>query len=160
MTRAEILKAIAEGADLSGADLFGADLSGANLSGAKLSGADLFGADLSGTNLSGADLSGADLFGATLFRTDLSTADLSGANLSGAVLSGADLSEAVGILDAGCDPRGYRHFGIRQDDGVKYGARCRWFTLPQAVAHWTAKGNRDALARVALIQAAVDDGRL
>jgi hypothetical protein len=30
-------------------------------------------------------------------------------------------------------------------------AGCRWFTVSEAVAHWNAKGNRDALARVALI---------
>jgi len=30
-------------------------------------------------------------------------------------------------------------------------AGCRWFTLNEATAHWTAKNNRDALARIAAI---------
>ena len=104
-----------------GADLSGADLEGANLEGANLSGADLEGANLSGAYLSGADLSGADLEGA----------NLSGANLSGAYLSGAF------IIDAGQDARGHRFVGVQHDNGLTISAGCHWFTLAEALTHWS-----------------------
>jgi uncharacterized protein YjbI with pentapeptide repeats len=85
-------------------------------------------------------------------NANLSDANLSGANLSGANLSGANLSGANGAIDAGTDPRGYRFIGVLYDDGIRVLAGCRWFTHAEAVAHWTAKGNRDALARVALLE--------
>lgn len=86
-------------------------------------------------------------------RRDFSRANLSWANLSGADLSGANLRRASGVIDAGIDPRGYRFVGIMHSDGVRVAAGCRWFTIEEAKAHWSAAGNRDALARVALIEA-------
>jgi hypothetical protein len=119
-----------------------------------LRGAILSGADLSGAILSVAILSEAHLRRANLSGADLSGAYLSGADLSGAILSGADLRLAKGVVNAGEDPRGYLFLGVAPDQGggwmVKAG--CRWFTLTKAEAHWKAKGNQDALHRVALIR--------
>ena len=80
-------------------------------------------------------------------------ADLRGANLSGANLSEANLRGAKGaFICAGYDNRGYRFTGHLTDKAVYVLAGCRWFTIEQAVIHWTEKNNKDALARVALIQ--------
>ena len=112
-----------------------ANLSGANLSGADLSRANLYGASLYGANLSGANLSRADLSRANLYGADLSRADLSGANLSDANLSGADLSGADHIL-RGPYLDGHEVFLVRFQDGPRYKAGCRWFTVAQAHEHW------------------------
>jgi hypothetical protein len=108
---------------------------------------------LSNTSGTRADLRGADLNRAYLNRAYLSGAYLRGANLRGANLIDAnlidaDLIGATGILCAGTDPRGYRFVGVRHDSGTMILAGCRWFTVAEAVAHWSTKGNRDALARV------------
>ena len=68
-------------------------------------------------------------------------------------LSGANLSGAIGAICAGTDPRGYRFVGIAHPDGPRIAAGCRWFTVAEARDHWA--NNRDALARVALIEAAL-----
>ncbi len=127
-------------ADLYGADLYGANLSSANLSGADLSRANLSGADLSGADLSGANLSRANLSRAYLSRAYLSSANLSRANLSGADLSGADLSGADlygadHILRGPCLD-GHEVFLVRFEDGPRYKAGCRWFSVAQAKEHW------------------------
>lgn len=131
MTREEVLDAY----------LRGADLRGANLSEADLSGADLRGADLSGAYLQGADLREAYLAGA----------NLSGANLRGTNLRGADLSSTCGYLCLGWDIRGYHFRAVKHASGWMVSAGCRWFTVSEAIAHWTTEGNRDALARVSII---------
>lgn len=77
-------------------------------------------------------------------------ADLTRANLSDAYLSGTNLSGAAGIIDAGQDPRGYRFVGVQHADGWLAAAGCRWFTIPEARAHWV--NNPDALLRVAVIE--------
>jgi len=69
-------------------------------------------------------------------------------------LGGANLYGAKGYCDAGYDSRGYHFFGVQQADGWRVKAGCRWFTIPEAIEHWTVKGNKDALARVAVIQLA------
>ena len=115
--------------------------------------ADLRGADLSGANLSGANLSRADLSRADLRWADLSGADLREADLRGADLRGADLSGARDFICLGWDSRGYHFRGVRWADGWRVNAGCRWFTVPEAVAHWTEAGNADALARVAILAA-------
>jgi hypothetical protein len=120
------------GANLSGANLSWANLSGANLSGANLSWADLSRANLSGANLSGANLSGANLSGANLSGADLSRADLSWANLSRADLSRADLRVIGGRSD------GYFFYLIREPDRLMIRAGCRYFTIDEGRAHWTA----------------------
>ena len=127
-------------ANLSGADLYGANLSGANLSRADLSRANLYGADLSRADLSDASLSRASLYGADLSRANLYGASLYGANLSGANLSdanlsGADLSGADHIL-RGPYLDGHEVFLVRFQDGPRYKAGCRWFTVAQAHEHW------------------------
>ena len=129
---------IERGANLRGANLRKANLRWANLSEADLNEANLRGADLNEANLRGADLSEADLRWA-----DLRWADLYKANLSG----------AKGAICLGYDLRGYRFVGIRHDDGWRILAGCRWFTVEEAVAHWTKKNNKDALARVAILAA-------
>jgi hypothetical protein len=120
-----------------GTDLSRADLSGANLSRADLSRADLSGANLSGANLSGADLSGANLSGANLPRADLSRADLSGATLRGTPLG------ARGLVKEASRSDGYTFRLFDCEDGSwRVLAGCRWFTFPEAAAHWseTRKG--------------------
>ncbi len=123
MTSEEIIAALARGADLRGAYLRGANLRGANLRDAYLHDANLRGANLRGAYLRGADL------------------------------RGADLDSAIGAVCLGTDPRGYRFVGVRHDDGWRVLAGCRWFTVPKATAHWKAKKNKDALARVAILKA-------
>ena len=110
----------------------------------------LRGADLSRAGLYEADLSGADLSRADLYEADLYEADLRGADLRGADLRGADLRGATGVKCLGTDRRGYRFVAIRWEDGWRILAGCRWFTIAEALAHWGAKSNKDALARVAV----------
>ena len=129
----------------------------AYLLGADLTDADLRGADLIHANLRGANLHDASLRGANLRGANLHGANLHGANLHGANLHGANLTYATGIVCAGTDRRGYRFVGVLHADGWRVAAGCRWFTMPEAVAHWTARGNHDALARLAVIQAATPE---
>ena len=81
-------------------------------------------------------------------------ARLDGAILDGAILNRASLDGASGIICAGFDPGGYRFLGVRHADQWYVAAGFRWFTIPAAIAHWTAAKNRDALARVGVIQVA------
>lgn len=105
-----------------------------DINGADLRYADLRGADLSGAGLRGADLRATDLRGATLRG-----ADLRGANFSGADLRGADLRYAAGIVQGGTRSDGYTFYLCLGREGGPYvKAGCRWFTLAQAAAHWTA----------------------
>jgi hypothetical protein len=124
--------------------LTGADLTGANLTGANLRNANLTGVDLRDANLTGANLPGADL----------RNANLTGVDLRDANLRNADLRGAIGYLCLGYDPRGYHFRAVKHANGWRISAGCRWFTVPEAVDHWTANGNRDALARVAIVEAA------
>jgi len=119
-----------------------------------LDGASLVGARLVGASLVGASLVGASLVGARLDGARLDVASLVGARLDGASLVGARLVGAMGIICAGTDPREYRFLGVQHDDQWYVAVGCRWFTIPQAIAHWTAKDNKDALARVGVIQVA------
>lgn len=142
--------------DLTGADLRGLDLARANLSRVDLTDANLTGANLYRVNLSRADLSGADLSGANLFEADLSgcilaQADLRDANLRNAFLNSANLAGAIGAIDAGSDPRGYRFVGVRHSDGWRIAAYQQWQTMAEARERW--RYNRDALARLDVIEA-------
>jgi uncharacterized protein YjbI with pentapeptide repeats len=123
-------------------------LRGENLREADLRGADLYGADLHEADLRGANLHEAELRGANLHE-----ADLRGADLHEADLRGANLHEANGYVDLGTDRRGYHFRAVRFSDGWRITAGCRNYTIAQAIAHWTAKGNKDALARVAILAA-------
>ena len=156
----DTMRLCVEGAALSGAALSGADLSRANLSDANLSRADLSGAALSGANLSDAALWGANLSDANLSRADLSGANLSDADLSGAALSDADLSDADlsganlwradlsranvhgvevrGISRIACRADGYEFLLLDTETGWRVSAGCRFFTIEEARAHWTA----------------------
>ena len=73
-------------------------------------------------------------------RADLSRADLSRANLSGANLSGANLSDAQWILQGAVRSDGYAFFfqQLTADASPMIKAGCRYFTLADARAHWTA----------------------
>ena len=84
-------------------------------------------------------------------RADLSRANLFGADLFHANLFHANLFHAIGIIDAGQDPRGYRFVGVRQGESMRIYAGCRDFTIEEAERHWTEAGNKDALIRVSLI---------
>lgn len=100
LTRASLVEAYLEMANLSGASLWQADLEGAHLATADLTGADLEGAVLKDANLSGADLSGAKLYSANLRGADLSGSNLIGAdffdaNLDGVI--GADFNGALNV---------------------------------------------------------------
>ena len=157
MTRDEVVKAVADGKSLAGANLNGADLCESNLRGADCGGANLRGANLNGANLRGANLNGANLRGADLISARLRDASLIGANLRDANLNGADLRDAKlhsveGFICAGSDPRGYHFFGVSHASGWIVKAGCRWFTIQEAIDHWSAAGNKDALLRVAVIQ--------
>jgi hypothetical protein len=117
-----------------------------------LNDADLNGADLSYTNLSGASLHGASLHDASLNGANMSGADLRGANLHG-----ADLHGAIGYVCLGTDKRGYHFRATRHEAGWMISAGCRWFTVAEAVKHWTTRDNKDALARVAILQSHMED---
>ena len=93
------------------------------------------------------------LRGANLYNANLRGANLYNANLRGANLRDADLRGALGCVCLGYDPRGYRFICVKHADGWRILAGCRWFTVSQAVKHWTMKNNRDALARVAILAA-------
>ena len=67
---------------------------------------------------------------ANLSGANLSRADLSRANLYGADLSGADHILRGPYLD------GHEVFLVRFQDGPRYKAGCRWFTVAQAHEHW------------------------
>jgi len=116
-------------------------------------------ADLREEDLREADLREADLSRTNLKWTDLRDTDLRWANLRDADLRWADLRDAKGIYDAGIDPRGYRFIGVSHADGPRIAAGCRWFTVPEAEAHWEAKGNQDALRRVAEIKQALNSNK-
>jgi len=99
-----------------------------------------------------------NLHGANLSRADLSWANLSGANLHeanlhGVNLSGADLSRIQNYVDLGIDNRGYHFRAIAFAHGWQITAGCRNFTIDKAIAHWTTADNKDALARIAILQA-------
>jgi hypothetical protein len=96
---------------------------------------------------------GADLRGADLRGIDLRGADLRGINLRGADLRWTDLRWTKGYKCLGVDPRGYHFFAVEHADGWRISAGCRWFTVDEAAAHWTKRGNKDALARVAIVTA-------
>ena len=98
-----------------------------------------------------ANLAHANLAYADLADADLAHADLTHANLADAYLADAYLAHAIGIICAGTDPRGYRFVGVAHPDGPRVAAGCRWLTIAEAREHWAY--NRDALARVALIEA-------
>src|SRR5690606_17976273 len=135
---------------LRGAILKRAYLEGANLEGGDLKGTYLRGVNLKGAYLKGACLKEADLKGAYLERACLKEADLEGACLKGACLEGADFSITI-LIDGGTDNRGYRFVGV-PGETFRILAGCRWFTLSEAVAHWSSETNTDALARVELIR--------
>ena len=73
---------------------------------------------------------------ARLTDADLTNADLTGARLTDARLTGAKLTRAS-IIDAGQDARGYRFVGVQHDCGLMIAAGCRWFTLAEALTHWS-----------------------
>lgn len=174
--RADLQEANLRDVDLRDADLRAANLRWTDLRGAKLRGVYLIGADLAWTNLRYADLRRVNLRGANLHQAHLVEANLRGANLREAKLHdadlrhadlrgadmretnlrGTDLHDAYGYVCAGWDQRGYHFFGVQHADGWRVSAACRWFTLAEAEAHWTKRGNEDALARVAIVRAAAN----
>jgi uncharacterized protein YjbI with pentapeptide repeats len=91
---ADLRGAAIHGAKLSHANLQSANLQGARLTRAVLQRATLQHADLQGADLQGADLQGADLQGAKLQSASLWGANLAGADLVLAKLAGADLQGA------------------------------------------------------------------
>lgn len=132
-------------ADLEGATLTGVDLRRAVMTGVDLRRADLRRAVLWGADLRGADLRCADLEGATLAGADLRRADLRRATLTGATLTGATLTGARGLYELDMtDPRGYRPVAVAHPDGWRIASGCRWFTVPEAVAHWSGRDHKYA----------------
>ncbi|MER6466835.1 pentapeptide repeat-containing protein [Streptomyces sp. NPDC001288] len=98
MTRAVLIGADLESAELGASDLTRAQLAGVSLFGAKLNRANLSEADLQGANLTLADLREANLY-----RADLRGADLTGTDLRGTVLKDAQMDPAAltgAIIDA------------------------------------------------------------
>ena len=84
---------------------------------------------------------------------NLHGANLCGANLHGANLHGCIFGRSTSAIFLGTDTRGYDFIAIRHDDGWRIKAGCHWLTLPAAIAHWTTADNRDALARLAILDA-------
>ena len=143
--RADLREANLSWADLRNADLREANLSWADLRNADLREANLSWANLSWANLRNADLSDADLRGADLRNADLSDADLRGADLRNADLrdaglSGADLHGTQGIIARVWrtnDP--YEFIAVRQGQGYRIKAGCRWFTDTEFRDHVAAE---------------------
>ena len=110
----------------------------AYLDGAYLRGADLRGAYLRGAYLRGAELRGADLRDANLECAYLERANLEGANLEGVNLEGASLRGANGVYELDMvDPRRYHPLAVAHTDGWRISSGCRWFTVEEAMAHWS-----------------------
>lgn len=67
------------------------------------------------------------------------------ANLTGANLRCADLTEAKGTYELDMtDPRGYRPIAVAHADGWRIASGCRWFTVPEALAHWSERCHKYA----------------
>ena len=112
-----------------------ANLNWANLSWADLSDADMFMADLRDADLRGADLRNADLSWANLSRADLRDADLRGADLREANLSGTQ--GIIARVWRTNDP--YEFIAVRQGQGYRIKAGCRWFTDTEFRDHVAAE---------------------
>jgi uncharacterized protein YjbI with pentapeptide repeats len=89
-----LLKAIAEGEDVSNGDWACVDLSGQNLDGVDLSGAFLEQVNFKGASLKGANLSGSIMARANLEDADLSEANLAEANVGGVHAHRANFTDA------------------------------------------------------------------
>ena len=87
-------------------------------------------------DLTGAILTCARLTGANLARADLTHADLTGANLTDAKISGN--KTVVGLLRRATRSDGYDFFLWHCQEGFYIKAGCRFFSLDEARAHWTA----------------------
>lgn len=77
--------------------------------------------------------------GASLEGVIFKGADLRGAYLVCADLGGANLRGAIGVIDGGQRSDSHRFVAVRHDHGPKILAGCRWFTLPEARAHWAER---------------------
>ena len=124
-------------------------LSNVNLRDEDLRYADLRDAKLCYANLRGADLRDADLRYANLRYADLSDAnlgyaDLRDADLRNADLRNADLRGAIGLVDTGMSPTGYRTVAVQSAPSkwLVY-AGCRRFTPSEALEHWAADATRE-----------------
>ena len=132
--RADLRNANLEDVDLRNADLRGADLRNANLRDANLLDADLEDAGLRNASLPGANLRGANLRGA----------NLRGANLRYANLLGANFRGAFGFVFLPVqDMRGYSFVHAVLDVQWRIRAGCRYFTIPEAKAHWGSVDYQD-----------------
>ena len=121
--------------DLSHSDLRGSDLSHSNLRDSNLSCSDLSHSDLSCSDLSHSNLRDSNLIFSDLRGSNLRGSDLRGSDLSFSDLRGSDLRGSKGItmvLD-GC----YEMYLIHGDTPM-IKAGCRWFTISEATAHWSA----------------------
>jgi uncharacterized protein YjbI with pentapeptide repeats len=102
LEKADLMLAVLSDADLRNANLTQANLMKANLSGANLSGADLKNAVLKEADLRGANLSGANLKNAVLKEANLRSANLGGADVSWADFELADFGEKkIGDIKGG-----------------------------------------------------------
>src|SRR5262252_1658007 len=157
MNRSELLAVALDGGDLAGCDAEGHDLSGAQLGYCRMRGAKLANCGLAETDLHAADLRGADLS-----HTDLRLTNFSDADMRGAIRAGPDHMElaffggAIGVIDAGVNHEGARFVGVHHDDGwmvavARTGYWSMWMTMTDALRHFRAGGDADALARLDLI---------
>jgi hypothetical protein len=144
--RAGLTDADLTGANLAYARLNHANLNRADLTGATLTGADLTYARLTDANLAYARLTDARLTGADLYNANLAYARLNHADLTGATLTDADLTDAIigdnktviGLLRRATRSDGYEFFLWHCQEGFYIKAGCRFFSLDEARAHWTA----------------------
>jgi len=101
--RANLMKAILEGCDLSASNLVNADLRQANLRKAVIEDADLSGANLEGACLSGLRFSNASFQSAIFRKADLTKCDMEYVEISEGDFRGANLEGA--LLTGSCMPR-------------------------------------------------------
>lgn len=124
-----------------------------NMSGASFKGARLDNSSFRMSRGSGLDFTDASLVQANFLPTYLLNygivANWLGADVSRAILHGCS---GPNFVDLGVDGRRYHFRAVRFADGWRITAGCRNFTLAQAVAHWKEKGNKDALARLAILK--------
>jgi len=138
--------------DLTGINLRYSDLRYANFIDVNFTNADLRGANLSDAYLRGSNFSYSDLRYTKFREASLSGVNLFCANLEGTDFSGANLRFSYNYICLGYDKRGYHFRAVKYETGWLISAGCHLFTIEQAIDHWSKKGNKDALARVAIVQ--------
>lgn len=151
--------AILDDVDLSDMTLYGANFENSSLRFAKFAGSVLTNATFSNAFGTYADFKNAYLDSACFDGASLAYANFAAAILDNAVFHYSYLQDAnfcnaqlrntefkhtpftytKGIIDGGQRRDGYRFLAVRHDDGIRFAAGCRWFTIKEAYEHWEHK---------------------